>query len=1718
MLSFANPITPDISVAIPSETQIVTSQIKTTTLSVITLNTQPVLSISELTSQDLQEFISLSMTMAFPTATVEQQPILATQSIQALIPATIQATITESIMPNTSTSSYEAISSDNATMLPTEEALTASDIIVVRISKQDYEHQQRMIRKTYWENVLLDDYESKEKAQEEPFIKPNLDFSGYVQEKVSSKVINGNRTQAFNDSDYKALPADLKEGAFDIEQRSQLMIAGKLNKDIELDYNIEQQPDFPQKTDIVVKIKKSKLQFGDFSKTFQSGELINVTQKINGVNAEGNFDNYYTYAVNGKMRSDADTYTLNGNGGRDYPLRRKPILEGSLQVWVNGGPKQERVDYLVDYYNGVVSFATPKNSSDLLQFTYDYTNPIEDFIPIATRKNFIGVQAGYTSSLGADVKPMYVDAMEIIRISRDIQSYSLQNAPILIGSEQLMLDNTVLEKDKQYKLNIFNGKIMLVSNYYSQTGTTLNVKYKYLKTSEQREKLKGNGSRGIYRLNVTPILKGSEQIRMGDTILQNFLDYKIDYEKGRILFYYPIAQDQPFTITYRQITLAVDPQYQAANNYLKIEGVYLTQFAKAQKETNTTLIAETYAGAALTRNIAGDATVEFSGWPVLPDTLTVLVNNTPVTSANYQLDAYQGSLILNSAILPSNLSSTNIAVNYSYYKQYGPLEWYFSGNEPLMANSIYVNNKMSSTLISNSDSPIKFDKSLSMIELWYRSQSDGDYHRMLRGIDFDIKFVLDRSGEKGQIQVVLYYFYRDAANVTRGFPSALTSSDRFKVKYYYNKSTIPDPGDISHTNTGFLVKYTPNPNANVDFQLVQSEKKYSRGTSTTVSVLAATGVIGDTYALGNIDIVEDSETVLVKGQPRMEKNKDYFVNYSAGKITFKYMAITLSDNVSVKYDYYVNQSGDSSKQIMNQGYAYMLRGGLRNEYFDIIGRYSHVDKNFATLGSIPFSPGSDSFESGLRYKPTAQLFFETLLRNDIANSSRVNLSGDFLKTDSSYLKVLSRYTPSPELNTEYWIDRSQTVEQLNNTVSPSIHQVATQLIKQNILIEGGPKNFKTQLVANKSFQQDDFIDQINLKTMDATGLTFFNQALLWENRVNVENRWDYTKEDQYANTASQNQKLMDNILKRYIGKVTFIPFPEYSFGYNFGKEEVLKIGAFTTQNQAVTTNIQKYVLTDTGYNMNIRPAIDNIFFTQLSYILQQYHKERGAALERNKPDVEDKIQHTLSIRPLNFVTFTYGQENGNQRQNDDLLLQQNNRYSYGLGTFKPLSLIRDLTGQEIFNALQVTQLGRELRNNKNDNNLPADAYSWGSYTTTDFISNRARAQFSPFSRFNYDITYQDENTQMTDLELKTTSTNTSYQQSPKLDTTEVANVGIGFVDLIINQKKSQLVQQKIVTYYNGQTLDTGIASVLTTNGTTGLWQLDYNIKATPFSNLSAEYNNSQLSDYYIDTIKGLKNRTSWSQVIKGSFSPIAGLQLLSEYNTSQILQYLHPSDNVGFDNLPKLFAQKLDSNANEIKAAMAFSFIKDFTFTAEISQREVNEINASPTDNAQNFRTRALTLSAAYNLLKDIIITYTYSFKRSANLLQFPINEKSGNTDRINIAYTPITFRKGNIKGDIHLTYTRVHNWGIGLNDFSKLLTDQTTQTTIATELKELNDISSLGKMGAKLEIPLGSGIGEVIEINADATIIERLDFSTPEASANNYNILAFILTGKIKF
>lgn len=1541
---------------------------------------------------------------------------------------------------------------------------------------------------TLWEGFKWEKWEKKNNEAAIPRITPYM--SGFGEIKLYSLKLDGqNQAGAKKDSVYLAISKKIKESEFQIESRFNLLLRAQINKDAEVNFNIIQEPNMPQKTDVSLRIRQTRVNFGNINKTYKVGYFTNISKRIDGISVIGT-EGRFSYNLGfGQAKSKKDSFSLVGNGKTEYPLRNKPILEKSLKVWVNDTFLTEKIHYQVNYFEGTVIFTEPKTNLDRIHFEYEYTNPIEEFIPIASNVNFLGLSAEYSNTSKQRVIQQYQKHKEIHKLKSNNQMIQLGNAPIKFASEIIKIGDLELIYNQDYYLHYENGLL----SFINPLNTTINISYLVPKTISRTEVFRGSNKQIIYYLKATPLLENSEQIIAQGITYKKDIDYKIDYKNGRIFFLYPISKSSKITVTYKEKIFYTYSTKGEKDDAYSVKFGYFKEFAKAQKDLNTKQVAETY----YPPTASSTTVIQLNNWPVITNSMVIYYDQVLVSSANYEIDLYRGTLTLNHSV-----TTRDILTNYTYYKEYGPSQWFFSGADSDLSSVEPITATLTArTIISNLEHPAKFDRYHNLINVEYKDQPSDYFQTLEYGKDYSIEFV-DDGVKNGQIKLFLYTPH-DINGVDYGRDISIIN--QLKVRYQYNKSNIPDPGNISNEQFEFIYKQTLSKHLNVELDIAKTVKAYSRSYQTTENTIQTTGEYGKTYTLPNSNIVENSETLYVNEKTIAIKNEDYYINYASGKLTFINLNPSASDNVKIEYDYYTTASGENLQNIVKTGTAVKLKSNYKNSFSDTKLELLTIEDGFSPMGTTKYAAGSNILKISSILKPNSNLSIATSFFRNNRKLTETNLSGKYLTQKEEKMVIDTQYTPLKNLQLNYKWEKNDNVSDINDTPSPNRRTVDHITYKNVLSLSAGPSNFKTSIFYSNSDYRNDYLDLINARYKTADTWQIKNRLTLLNNKFTLESNLAHTVELEQE-PLSVNHKLNETTLDKTAFKFAYKPLSFIRIIGSYSQELSNKISSFNLSNEPVTSNQNKSQLENKSINISLTPPIRYFLFDNPRYQYFFNQSEKASLLLDQKSDRNNNYSNRVSWKFLGITTLSLGNSQAKSLASNDNIRKESHSTEYSIGGF---SLMNKHA------PLQIKTISRKFNESLNINNIPKSATLYTiarNYTS----SSKYGITWKPLKNLNLDIDYSANTNFSRSTENKTTEIIRSFQTYPKENLRTNINFNIENLfktsynlnyELQGNSKLTDYLSTANVASINQSTVYNKTTNKIIQNINNVLFPGTQPIKI----NLSFSYD-----DYNDSTAgKGLKIRNINKYDATSTYT-LFGFELSPIIKYSETLQWRRTSGDIALSSLKNNYFTYINNNTAEFSLNTAKKLNDKFSLLLNYSYTHINE-DYLPSPNLKSISVHSLGIGIKTTPIPNLDARYTLTNKSNIQHHKNSIAQTSW-AHIIKIEYTPIKTKTSKYTSSLSVIFNAHYNVGNGLNEFAKRETDQSDDETIVTEVIPIENLTVGGKLLARVEIPMAQRSHGTIEkfiFTAEGNIVIKDDYTN---KALGYSIISFIFSGKLIF
>lgn len=784
------------------------------------------------------------------------------------------------------------------------------------------------------------------------------------------------------------------------QERLQLRIIGQLSENLSVSYDLDQQPETPEKFDVKVKYYNTELTFGDLNATFSGNEFISTTKSLNGVMLTSK-DTWYDIVAVPSAKEQSQTQALTSQNGNNtagpYNLGHGSIIEGSEQVQLNGVSLARGTDYTIDYFDGKVTFNRILSSTDQFQYSYEYTNVLDLFFPTLSNRDFFGFQSRFTidpdqfGKTAPKAEPVILSGRDRFPTTGSPEpdvleqeasgQYRLRSAPVVNFSETLTFMGAQLKKNDDYIIRYDTGEIKLLTRFLPTSEEALSVQYRYAATSQETESIRGIGSYGPYRTRHDNIVPGSERVAVDGKSFVRDLDYKIKYPAGEIIFGVVIGPTSQITVNYRYNVTTTPPS--AASKHpkeLKLGFTYLKESAKKSTGSPVASAIDIFPGSSV---ISANYLLNLKNRPILATTevsLTLILRqggssriltrevdyvvptvevdpatgnyivtpNVPLAYITDRTDPSDGYNTGTIYLLNQTIgASDEVDVSYSYQKN---VVGTYNGTGNGSRGPYYFRNVR------------QFVPGSETVQVW--EQGSSAITTYTRNASFDAT-----GGDTG------YSLNYNSTNPSITFNNPLGTTKNFQILYQYVPATSTNTGDIAQVAYGFDGGFKIGDVFTIDSSYAKSETDQVFVSEPTAETFAGNG--GKTYLLHSpAAIVDGSEKITVNNQ-LLNRDTDYSIVYTAPQsLTFFYITPTSQDAIAVTYSFQ-STSGISSETRVKADTAFRLGAGTKlfGDKLVINGTTKRIGFDFSPLGSTAIGVGSKYDEYNVNFNPGVQSFY-----------------------------------------------------------------------------------------------------------------------------------------------------------------------------------------------------------------------------------------------------------------------------------------------------------------------------------------------------------------------------------------------------------------------------------------------------------------------------------------------------------------------------------------------------------------------------------------------------------------------------------------------------------------------------------------------------------------------------------------------------------------------
>ncbi|GBR76161.1 hypothetical protein NO2_0758 [Candidatus Termititenax persephonae] len=1661
---------------------------------------------------------------------------------------------------------------------------------------------------------------------------PQVDISGYEELEYNNLDYSGDPQKYQNTAEYTSLPASVK--VYDgLRHRRLIDLEGQINEKLYVRYKIMQDPDLPQETDIYVEYDRFSVYFGKYDAALNNGDLFSMTKGIDGLHADYLGENFEVEAIYGEERSHEREFAFNGTGKREYSLGETNIVEGTVKVFLNGNRLTEDDDYHIDYFDGVIVFNNILSVLDNVKGSYEYLDPIEDFLPIASKIRLSGIQHRYknyrggeltiltdnavfrytpadllelpapptadniylsvpegyrvilpegtalftrdkfrqneklqfvftanedfTGALRADFQdgtqelvpldgqytlerlltsanavgennlflvfhagssenetvrkvPYVIEPARVETVS-NLTKIQLDSYPLISFSEKITYAGQVLTRYEDYQINYAKGLVTFLREI-PDNAYDLEIDYAYYLTERLQEVLKGDETRGPYKLTNRLIVPESAVVVVNNLKMLPNVDYKLDERAGQISFVRNIKSVDSIQVDYRHYNFAL-PQGQAKKERFTISSYFVQEQAKAAEAEGVE--SYTVSGGDLEVEIGYDVSLNpVTKITVAPKYMPIMrfveVQMDNAAATIREKSEYSGQIL----VAGHPLDTASIKVSFEQGKTSQAPQLYFSGSNQA---TLYLERETPSfarpLVYESVILEVRRTGSLFYVPLEYRR----DY---IIGETADlpatIGVVVDSDGK------ALVAFNPDAWQ--RGIITFITGNsqigyspdpsygygDSFRLTYKISNAESTDPGDILHQTYGTKFSYSPVDWFRADVEYNESHKQYQRAiNSHSVSANGAmynssSGLDLKTLAgIDPLEIVEDSEKVYVN-ERLQTKNDQYTLAYNGGTLRFHSgMVFSPSDNIRVEFDYY--DAVGAQEQVDDRAKAAKVDLTLRLGSTDITAGYVTVDAKYDPVGNPPnlYPKGTEAKNVIVRSRPMERLNVYSRLEQQ-QNIQSAYDDGTDRYGDTVYQNYKVDYGFNTNDNIALAYNRTDVNVPAVTMVSANegFYAVDTRQQDYQMDLNIGPSAFRTGVFLKNAESFTDEKDQDNpFQTYNRNArLTNFFQPL---KDLTFSTSYARNLDEEFKDLRSLSESLAYSEIVRY-NPWTIDSSYEYS-GADYLKEQSLGQDDYSTFTKTIGNDRRQI------FNISFRrpPELSSDLYEELYLHYDNTYYRRVTDLYNQSPDVSRLDNFNATLRPYDIVSLGY------DNRHSDNLLENRNRTEYyqenvyKLSKFYPAKYLSFLPAD----FLLVNKVEYSRRTNENGRDWTGSTTE-RTYTLDNYYTLTHTYTLNPWDNLTIDLDFTNK-----DIERfsETLYANKSYGSSESQEPEDTQSLKLKYLlpEFFIARNidyawEMGLSQRKI----NKATYQVDNAGNITT--TTNRDDL-YSGKHTML--MAYNYFTSFTNTHALQTLEEYKRKTgdgsrySYGQTDQANVRydlPFFNLGLTGGFTRVYNLQFIRYGDLVDRAKLTNNdYQDKLRRFDDTQRYMVDYTPLTWLVFDASLYFRHIDQSlvtghrTAAVGKTHGTINSRSYEAGATYKPLLDMSLRY--GWKQNYFDLGF------GEEKRFTAKYTPLKFDFG----ELSYNYENLETYGKGTNDPEQTNSLDNLNGFVQTRVVDREDIKVNNTLTFKVNKDISALIIDNIVIDINLTRLHFWDKVNPEFS---YSLNAFYAKGTINF
>ena len=1560
-----------------------------------------------------------------------------------------------------------------------------------------------------------------------------IEVDGFVETKLSGRAYNPKLGQVSatdnrilsvqRDPYYTRLPPDVLLGPLKFDPRLRFNIDARLQETLNVRFNVEMEPSFPAVYDVGVQYQDHKLDFFKVDTEFVHGEFIRLNRAITGAQYKFKDDRSQVALAFGQERSTLKKFESFGNGRRQYSVGVRPILSGSVRVWVNNTPQAEGSDYSVNYFDGEITFTTAKSTTDYIQIVYEFTNPIEDFIPVLSRKDFLGAQWLWQQGKRV-VKTLETTRAEEVFLSKDVSEnglIKLNQKPIVLGSETLLMNGVSMTRDLDYIIRSRRGEIQLIRSL--QSTDRLVIRYESYITQAVDQILIGRNANGPYQLEATPLVEGSLVVRVNGQLKTEINDYNIDYETGRLSFLYSIPYPSIISAKFEAIRVKTT-ETGMSQSPLSMGVTFLQQAVNTDGNGQILKVNQEVQAPSSNRFYLNNNPI------TLPEQVDIVVDGVPAPAGAVTLvNAHRGEFSVADAYVGKPLQ-----IAYSYRRSYQTTAVLMGTGDKVYQHNINFNLK---------ELPMKF---LGLRKL-----------RVFNGlVDEELQINQDFSIDYGAngIDVVITFYKEGDINPNSNMRSSRKQypykDQRITLVYDYAPEVGANSGRLVQKQIGVSLGTQLTDAWRVDFEVSGADNNFSKPRRSTEITVNGNGASGP-YGLGKTNVVDSSELVFIDNVP-MARDQDYMINYQQGTIRFLNVVPQSNHTIRVSFSYVDMEASTSAGEVQAMKFVGKMATSYQIGDVQFRGDFKTIDRDYNPLSPIQDRKGTTSFGGGMEYRVGGGFLSMDYRRRDEELPRANHEKAVFNHMDDFFIQ--GQITPLPGFgvyqNVRYTLNTQDPVG-----TSPNTYLIDNDLLAAETRVDFGPSDQKTQFRRSYTHSMDGVKDGFNQRSVitdgfDLSGLYTITQW--WGVEVaNFRPKYNQSTTLEYFNTAQSPIGLTKNHRSLWGLDSDIKPFRGWDITFSAQSEEsyIESNGKQSTPNQLMNMRIRSVLVPQSWVNISSGYSLENQYSALLG---QKGRKSTAADLSIDRFSMHGMLTNWGGDPQSAWVSVwdnSVFQLNWDERvtvENNDQNMTKSTGQGVSLKSFSPMkwisfpefSIVKQLnqsllqgTSQTYFKT--TTYRDYELKTGRMTIDLPLPVLNHMVY----------RLDLSEKNEFN-----QSERTVVGATGNRTSEWTPSskrvqgwvFRPTPFSFPWPISIDGIPLVSqlLKLNVSNPELSLDESFEWRDSRKQDVALYDGATPSfiqDFASMQMKSIRLGGTLWNWISGAGTLRETEDWFsrnvLQSNQGVTYRVSneLGTSARVPFPSFFGLviDVSGTYTLGNLAQYRSPKLSILKDELvspiirnnPLLFTDVTEKESSLISGVVVVNpFINWIAIKGGYSINRIQEGNETPVVKTVTlFSDETITAGTSFTLFSGFTIGYDYSMK-SSRVGNAPA--QPGYTGVAAVSYTPFRSEFFNVTA----TYTRTDSWGIQLNTLQQSEFLRGTDDLIRTELVQRSDTVHVGNLSLNIIIPItgnpyirnftltGEGYIKILTNNLDPVYRK---YGLPEFS---YDVSGVVIKGTLNF